>query len=320
MRGNDMVGAFIRPKLLEPGDTIGIISPSSRPDAQYLKAGRAWLEEQGFRTEIGEHVLDSRGYLAGTDESRARDLMNMFQREDIQAVWCAQGGYGSMRLLPLLDYDVIADHPKIFIGYSDITGFHLAFLRKVGLVTFHGPLVAHEIGRNFTEYTKKHIFKTLMSKDVPVHIENTDDSLRALTIHSGVVEGIVIGGNLSLIANLMGTPYEPDFTDAIVFLEDVSEAPYRIDRMLNQLLLSKKLSRARGIVIGECVDCVPNKHDAPSLTLEEVFTELIAPLKIPAFYGLPIGHGHHKAVIPLGVRARLDADAGRLSLLESGVK
>jgi muramoyltetrapeptide carboxypeptidase len=311
---------LVKPKILEVGDTIGIISPSSRPDPAFLEAGAAWLKGQGFQVILGQHVLDSRGYLAGRDADRAEDLQEMFLRDDVQAIWCAQGGYGSMRVLSLLDYSVIRANPKIFVGYSDITGFHAAFHREASLVTFHGPLVAHEIGRDFTDYTRLHVLKTLMSTDVPVLIENESDSPPALTITSGVAEGPIVGGNLSLLANLMGTPYEPDFTGAIVFLEDVGEAPYRIDRMLTQMLLSGKLQKANGVIIGECADCVPTKPDAPSLLLEEVFTELIAPLQVPAFYGLPIGHGRHKAVIPMGVQARMDADSARLTILESGVK
>ncbi len=311
---------MIKPKMLEKGETIGVVSPSSRPEPEYLKAGIAWLEAQGFRTTVGNHVLDQRGYLAGTDKNRAEDLMDMFVRDDVNAVWCAQGGYGSMRVLPYLDFKTIRSHPKIFIGYSDITGFHLALQRKAGLVTFHGPLVAHEIGRDLTDYTKAHIYSSLMHDDVPIHIEKALDSPPGLSIRSGEAEGRITGGNLSLIANLMGTPYEPDFTDAIVFLEDVSEAPYRIDRMLNQLLLAGKLQKARGILLGEFTDCTPTNPAAASLALEEIFTELIAPLNIPAFYGLPIGHGRHKAMIPIGVKGHLDAGVGRLSIIESGVK
>ena len=311
---------LVKPSMLVPGNTIAVISPSSRPDPVFLQKGIAWLEDQGFRVVTGKHVLDRRGYLAGRDIDRARDLQEMFVRDDIHAIWCAQGGYGSMRVLRLLDFSAIRKTPKIFVGYSDITGFHAAIQRYAGMVTFHGPLVAHEIGRDFTEYTRSHVISALMSTAAPIHIKNGEDAPNPVTICSGIARGRVVGGNLSLLANLMGTPYEPDFSGAIVVLEDVSEAPYRIDRMLMQLILAGKLQSARGIILGECTDCVPAKPGTPTLQLEEVFEELIAPLGIPAFYGLSIGHGRDKAVIPLGVQAQLDADDARLTLLESGVK
>jgi muramoyltetrapeptide carboxypeptidase len=244
----------------------------------------------------------------------------MFQRDDVQAVWCAQGGYGAMRVLPYLDFSVIRDNPKIFVGYSDITGLHAAFQRHASLVTFHGPLVAHEMGYDFTEYTQQHVLRTLMSAEAPVIIKNHPDSPAPVTITAGSAEGPIVGGNLSLIANLMGTPFEPDFSDKIVFLEDVTEAPYRIDRMLTQLLLAGKLQKARGVILGEFTDCIPASSESPSLSLEEIFLDLIKPLGIPAFFGLPVGHGRHKAVIPMGVAAHMDAETGILTILESGVK
>ena len=309
-----------KPKILREGDTIGIISPSTRPDQNYLEKGVQWLEAKGFRVEMGNHVLDRRGYLAGYDQDRADDLMRMFERKDIDAIWCAQGGYGSMRVLKYLDFTVVKENPKIFIGYSDITSFHAAFYRYGNLVTFHGPLVAHELGRDFTEYTKDSVLRTIMSAEAPIEIKNPPLWPKSLTLHPGKAEGPVVGGNLSLIASLMGTPFELDFDGCIVFLEDVSEAPYRIDRMLSQLLLAGKFDKAAGIIIGECTDCVPAESDQPTLSLEEVFTELLTPLQIPSFYGLTIGHGRHKAMIPFGVQGQMNADDTALTLLESGVK
>jgi len=314
------ISGLTKPSALQRGDTIGIVSPSSTPDLKNLKNGIAWLNEQGFFVISGKSVLERHGYLAGRDDQRAFDLMNMFEREDIDAVWCAQGGYGSMRVLRHLDFSVIRENPKIFVGYSDITGFHAAFQIFARLVTFHGPLVAHELGRDFTEYTKRSVIRTLMSTEAPIEVRNPPLWPPCLTIYPGTAEGPIVGGNLSLVANLMGTPFEIDFDGCIVFLEDVSEAPYRIDRMLVQLLLAGKLQKAKGIIIGECTDCVPSKPELPTLELEEIFRELIAPLQIPSFYGLTVGHGRHKSVIPIGVHGHLDSANHSLVIQESGVK
>lgn len=307
-------------RMLRPGDTIGVVSPSSRPEPEKLKTGLAYLESRGYQIRLGKHVLDSRAYLAGRDEDRAADMNEMFQRQDVAAVLCAQGGYGSLRTLRYLDWDAIRANPKIFLGYSDITGFHCAFRREAGFVTFHGPMVAHEMCGEFTPYTADYFWRAVASAEPVGEITNPPDGPPVQVITEGTATGELAGGNLSLLAALMGTPYEIDTRGKILVLEDVSEAPYRFDRMLMHLLHAGKLQAAAGIVIGESVDCVPSDPASPTLSLEEIFADLIRPLRIPAIYGLCCGHGRHKATLPLGARATLAAGAKKLVLLEAGVE
>ncbi|MGI5840007.1 MAG: S66 peptidase family protein [bacterium] len=307
-------------KRLRPGETVGIVSPSSRPEPEKLNRGAAYLESRGYRVVLGEHVLDSRAYLAGRDEDRAADLNELFGRKDIAAILCAQGGYGSLRTLRYLDWNVIRANPKIFLGYSDITGFHCAFRQEAGFVTFHGPMVAHEMGGEFTSYTDDHLWRAVAGAEPVGVIENPPDGPPVQVITEGTVTGELVGGNLSLIAALMGTPYELETRGKILFLEDVGEAPYRYDRYLMHLWQAGKLQSAAGIVIGESVDCVPTDPASPTLTLTEVFDDLIKPLNIPAIYGLCCGHGRHKATLPLGVQATLAAGEKKLIIEESGVE
>jgi len=307
-------------KKLQPGDTLGIVSPSSRPEPEKLAAGVAYLESRGYKTLLGNHVLDSRAYLAGCDEDRAADMNEMFGRKDVAAVLCAQGGYGSLRTLRHLDWNIIRANPKIFLGYSDITGFHCAFREQAGFVTFHGPMVAHEMGGDLTDYTDGYFWRAVTDENPVGEVVNPPDGPPVQVITEGTVTGELVGGNLSLIAALMGTPYELDTRGKILVLEDVGEAPYRFDRYLMHLLQAEKLQVAAGIVIGEAVDCVPADPNAPTLTLPEIFADLIRPLHIPAVYGLCCGHGRHKATLPFGIQARLDVGAKKLVLLEAGVE
>jgi muramoyltetrapeptide carboxypeptidase len=309
-----------KPCRLSPGDTVGVISPSSRPIKESLQNGTSWLIAHGFQVEMGKSVLDEYGYLAGSDEDRANDIMNMFTNPRIDAIWCAQGGYGAMRTLSHLNFEKIKDNPKIFIGYSDITAFHAAFYKLANFVTFHGPLLAHEIGGSLTAFTENSVWHALTSIEPIGLIRNPVGAITCHTIQDGIATGKIVGGNLSLIANLMGTPYEMDFDDKIVFIEDVGEAPYRIDRMLTQLVIANKFKHAKGIIIGETVDCKPSNENQKSLTLDEVLSDVIKPLNIPSFYGLVVGHGQDKATIPLGVDAVMDASNCTVEILESGVK
>jgi muramoyltetrapeptide carboxypeptidase len=308
------------PRRLRPGDNIGIISPSSPPDPEKLQQGINYLNEQGYGTVIGRHVLDRRTYLAGQDADRAADLNEMFIRKDIQAVFCAQGGYGAVRTLRHLDWAGIRANPKIFLGYSDITAFHVAFQKEVGLVTFHGPLLAHEVGATLTAYTEERLWQAVSSTEPLGVITNPPDGPSVQIVRGGSATGELVGGNLSLIASLAGTPYELDTRGKILVLEDVDEAPYRVDRMLMTLLWSGALQGAAGIVFGESINCQPSDPNSPSLNLAEVLDDLIRPLGLPAIYGLCCGHGRHKATLPLGVSATLEADRGRLIIDEAGVR
>jgi muramoyltetrapeptide carboxypeptidase len=243
----------------------------------------------------------------------------MFARPEVEAIFCARGGYGTPRLLSLLDYDLIRENPKILLGYSDVTALHLAIQRQTGLVTFHGPMVESDPQVGFVDYNWLGVLRAIAAPSPLGLVENPPAGPALRVIRGGRAQGPLVGGNLSLICATMGTPYEIDTRGKILFLEDVGEAPYRMDRMLNQLLLAGKLQAASGIVIGESVGCEQAPGDRPSLTLYEVLADLLSSLGKPVLYGLAIGHGFYKATLPLGVEAVLDATAGHLEVIEPAV-
>lgn len=318
MRG----AAACRPRPVPPGGTIGVVAPAGPVPPEELEAGLRRLQAWGYRAVVGDAVLDRRGYLAGADDRRAEDFNRMWADPAVDAVICARGGYGAMRILRRIDWELIRRNPKFFCGFSDITALHLAMAREAGLVTFHGPMVAAFGGAH--GYNGAGLRRALQQVgplgEMPWPDPAEEGAPRPLTIRSGVAEGRLIGGNLTLIVSLLGTPWEPDFTGCIVLLEDVDEAPYRVDRMLVQLLLAGKLQGAAGILFGDSPTCMHGPPDRPSLTLPEVLTELLGPLGIPVLYGFPCGHGPHRATLPLGVRARLDAAGGTLTILEPALE
>ena len=308
----------IKPKRLCPGDTIGVIAPASPGDLELFRAGIRWLEEQGFRVELGKTVEQTLGYLAGTDADRAVDINGMFASPTINGIFCLRGGYGTMRLLDLLDYELIRNNPKIFVGYSDITALHLSIGQRTGLVTFHGPMVASDMGKGLSEYTGDSFFRAITIAKPLGTVTNPPEILPPVFIAPGKAQGYLIGGNLSLIVSTLGTPYEIDTCGKILCLEEVGEAPYRIDRMLTQLLLAGKLQDAAGIVVAVCQGC--DMDDPPSLTLEEVLRDRLGDLHKPVLYNLHFGHTGEKATLPLGVMAVLDSEIGGLEVIESATE
>ncbi len=315
---------ILKPPALKTGDTIGIVAPASHsafPSA--LRNGRRSLEALGFRTVTAPHLADRHGFLAGRDADRLADLEGMFADPEIHGIVCLRGGYGSVRMLPHLDFDAVRAHPKVLVGYSDITALHAAVYRKAGLVTFWGPMVSSDMSPDFHPYNRDAFIKVVTGTDPVGTVSHPDDMPPLQTIRGGRAGGHLIGGTLSLLAAAVGTPYEFDYDGAILFFEDVGEEPHRLDRMLTQLLQAGRLERVSGIVIGECAGCgsAPNNPAFPygNFSIEEVFADRLQPLGIPVIYGLGIGHGTYKATLPLGVRATLDGDAARLTIDESGV-
>lgn len=315
---------ILKPPALKTGDTIGIVAPASHsafPSA--LRNGRRSLEALGFRTVIAPHLADRSGFLAGPDADRLADLEGMFADPEIHGIVCLRGGYGSVRMLPQMDFDAVRAHPKVLVGYSDITALHAAVYRKAGLVTFWGPMVSSDMSPDFHPYNRDAFTKAVTGTDPVGTVSHPDDMPPLQTIRGGRASGRLIGGTLSLLAAAVGTPYEFDYDGAILFFEDVGEEPHRLDRMLTQLLQAGRLERVSGIVIGECAGCgsAPNNPAFPygNFSVEEVFIDRLQPLGIPVIYGLGIGHGTYKATLPLGVRATLDGDAARLTIDESGV-
>ena len=311
--------ARLLPPALNKGDTVGLVSPSSASsDRLSLQLAREAMEAFGLKVKTGAHYDARYGHLAGTDAERAGDINAMFGDKQVKAIVCVRGGSGAARLLPLLDYDRIRANPKILLGYSDITALHSAIQARTGLVTFHG-----QIGSGTWNRFNADQFERLFFKRELMQYQNAvadDDELvprrnRTQTLRSGTVQGELIGGNLTVLTALAGSPYLPDFTGKILFLEDVEEAPYRIDRMFSTLKLMGALDRIAGFIFGECTDCKPGDGYG-SLTLDQIFDDYILPLKIPAYRGAMIGHIREQFIVPVGGRVEMDAGAGSFRLLE----
>lgn len=316
--------SILLPKRLSAGDTIGIVSPSSAIfDSEPYTIAVETMQAMGLKVKLGEHVKGRYGHLAGTDEERAAEFNAMFRDPEIDAVIALRGGSGAARLLDLIDYTAIAANPKIFIGYSDITALHLAIYEKTGLVTFHGPLAVS----TWNQYAYDHFQRLLFGAEA-IHWKNptgkggqlAQTSNRVRTINPGKAKGILLGGNLSVLTGIMGSEYFPeDWKNKILYLEDVGEAIYAVDRMMSQLKLGRVLDQISGFVFGKCTDCDPKGSGYGSLTLEEVIDFYIKPLGIPAYSGAMIGHINDNWTIPNGVEAEIDATAGTLRLLSAAV-
>jgi len=304
-------------RALKPGATIGIVSPSGPVPPEALAEGVARVEAWGYRAVVGQHAGFRRGYLAGLDHQRAEDFNALWADPAVDGILCARGGYGAMRILDHIDWNVVRDNPKFFCGFSDITALHAVMERRAGLVTFHGPMAA-ALG-SAAHYNAAGLRRAMAAVEplglIPLPEEGEDRPVLR-TVRSGVAEGQLCGGNLSLLCALMGTPWEPDFAGRILLIEDVDEAPYRMDRMLMQLLLAGKLQRAAGILFGHSPTCECGVEGKPSLTLFEVLEDLLVPLGIPILYGYPCGHSGYRVTVPFGVQARLDATGGALTILE----
>lgn len=307
------------PRPLRPGDTVALVSPSSATDERLnLQLSREVMEALGFRVSTGAHHAARRGHLAGSDAQRAGDINAAFADPDVRAVVAVRGGSGAARLLPLLDYDAIRANPKVLLGYSDITALHSAIHARTGLVTFHGPngtgswnaFNTDQFRRLFFEREAMHYRNPVDAGDELVPRRN-----RTLTIGGGRAQGELVGGNLTVLTALAGSPYLPDFRGKVLFLEDVEEAPYRIDRMFSTLRLMGALDGLAGFIFGECTDCDPGDGYG-SLTLDEILDDYIRPLGIPAYRGAMIGHIREQFIVPVGARVEMDADAGSFRLLE----
>lgn len=291
---------LIVPPFLEPGDTIGIPTPASCCAREPFQQGLKILRQWGYSIQIGRKGIRKKRYLAGTDPERAEELMGFFMNPSVKAILCARGGYGAMRLLDRLDYQAIRQQPKIFIGFSDITVLLLAFWEKARLMTFHGPMIttlAHTApaSRNQFHSTLRGVFPESLS--LP----------RQGRIKGGQAQGILLGGNLTLLTHLIGTPFEPDWSRAILFLEDEGEQGYRLDRLLVHLRLSGVLGRIRGILLGQFNGRAILKKDWA------VIQEIFLGLEIPIWQGLPVGHGRENLTLPIGAPVHLDGDQGILT-------
>jgi muramoyltetrapeptide carboxypeptidase len=311
----------IKPPRLSAGDTLGLVLPATAAlESDEIAYAREQLEAIGFKVRIGTHAYDRWGYFAGHDRDRADDINRMFADDSIAGVVCYTGGWGSPRILPYLDYDLISRHPKVILGYSDISALLNAIYKRTRLVTFHGPVG----GSTFDPYTLANFQRVVMTA-APAGLltppdkkptELIDRTNRVIRLAPGKASGRLVGGNLTMIASLMGTPFEVDTTGAILFLEDVREELYRIDRMLSQLALGGKFDRVAGVVFGRCSQC---NYTGPTFSLEDILRDRFGSLRAPAISGLSFGHIDQKLTLPIGVMATLDGDAGTLTIDESAV-
>ena len=320
--------SLLKPTALKQGAKVGIVAPASGLTQSGLAEAVSRVRGLGLVPITGDHLLHKDGYLSAPDAERAEEFMAFATRDDIDMLMCARGGYGTMRILPLLDFDKIRAHPKIIIGYSDITALINAIAEKSRIVTFHGPVADSQ----YTPFTKEYFWKVLGSTEkTEVASIPPYESRTALDVHSpdklvrlgeGKASGILVGGNLTMVTSLLGTPYEIDTKDKIFFLEEVTEEPFHIDRMLTQLWLAGKLQSCAAIALGRFKNCEVHGSSPfadMSLSLSSVLRVRITSLKIPAVYGLPFGHVKDKLTVPIGVRATLDADNLKFTIDESGV-
>ena len=310
--------AFINPPKIKKDDLIGLLCPSGPLIKGREQKAILQLNELGFRTKFSKNYLAKKGFLAGTDEQRLNDLHSMFQDKEVKAIVCLRGGYGTMRLLSHIDYDLIRKNPKLFIGFSDITALLYAFYQKAKLITYHGPVGVWDIN-SFSKHSFLHVLQSNRSYTI-----KAPQNQAITTLKKGIAEGHIIGGNLSLMSSLIGTPYDVSFKNKIIFIEDIGEEPYRIDRMFAQLFLAKKFERVKGIIFGQFFDCFAKRskkitHEGVDgsfiwekienfNTVNQVIQDWFGSFSIPILMNFPIGHVSNNATVPFGGRVTLDAN------------
>lgn len=302
-------------KRLCKGDTIGIISPASADNEKSMKENISYVKNLGFNIKTGMNIYKRYGYLAGSDKERAQDLMEMFEDKDVDMILCYRGGYGSMRILKYLDFDIIKNNPKIFAGFSDITVLLNSIYQKCNIVTFHSPMVSSNLK---DETTLNGIFSVLQNGFEPFEISIPKQYNFEVEIPK-YTKGILIGGNLSLICSTIGTPYEIDTDNKILFIEDVNEEPYKIDRMLTQLELCGKLEKCAGFILGQFQGCTLPNYER-SLTLKQIFEEKIYSLNKPCISKFPAGHGYPRFTLPIGAEVTMDLNSGKLFVSQAVVE
>ena len=309
---------MIKPKPLRRGDTIGLVGISGAmrdPETRFEKMLEA-IDALGYRVIVAESCREEYGYLSGTDASRARGLNQAFRNDRVDAVVCMRGGYGVARMLDQVDFDVIRANPKLVLGYSDITALHIAIHQKVGMTTLHGPMPDRWM--EFDDFTRDSLLRAVSSTE-PLGILQNPEGLVPQCVVPGKCRGLLVGGNLSLIAAACGTPYALDVTDKVLLLEDVNEYIYRLDSMLTQLRLNGMFEKCAGVVLGGFTKCT-EEYARYALHLEDVIRDIIVPAGKPVLANMSIGHMDTKLTVPLGVECAVDADAGTLEILESALK
>lgn len=311
---------IIKPGKLRKGDVVGLIAPASPASEKQYGNAMKNLRDMGFRYKTGSALMNKYGYLAGDDSSRIDDIHTMFSDTEVSAIWCIRGGYGTTRIIEALDYDIIRNNPKILIGYSDITALQQAIFKETGLISFHGPLAGSEL----TDYSRKSFESILIKNETSIATCKYDSKKdpeyhKPEVIAPGRMEGALSGGNLSLIASLAGTRYQLDTEDKIVIMEDVDEKPYKIDRMLTQVINSSGLNGAKGIILGIFEKCHPSPNDKNSLTLMQTLKDRLGNLGIAVYYGFSFGHVKNNCTIPFGINARFNTEKQQIELMEEAL-
>ena len=308
----------LKPPRLRPGDLIGLIAPASTPEAGKTENGIRYLERRGYRVTLGKHVKDVRGFLAGTDAHRAEDLNNMINDKNVRAIIAIRGGYGTPRILSLVDYRALKNNPKIIVGYSDITALQMAIFRKIRLVTFSGPMAGVEMGDTIDPYAEEHFWRVITANGKVGTLDNPAEE-PITVLKEGKGTGVIVGGNFATLVSLMSTKFMPALARSVLVLEDVDEAPHRVDRMFSQLLKAGILNKLAGLVIGKFTDCVPSDPSKPFLTINQIVKEYARQLKCPIVSNFQYGHIPKKLTIPFGLRTRLDTAKRTIEVLESAV-
>jgi len=315
----------LKAKRLQPGDTVGLVAPATAIfEDVTVDIARESLEGLGLKVKIGAHLRDRHGYLAGNDQARADDINGFFADTSVAGIIPIRGGWGSARVLPYLDFDTIRRNPKVMMGYSDITALHNAIQARTGLITFHGPVGTGRWDAWSVDWARRVLFnaeavtmsnpKTMSDRNALTQVEN-----RTRTITPGKARGRMMGGNLTVLAAILGSTYVPDYTDAILFLEDVQEDLYRIDRMLTSLKLAGILDKAKGVVFGVCSQCGPGNGNYGALTLEEILADHVKTLGVPAWQGAMIGHDQPQWTVPFGLEVEIDATEATVTMTEPAV-
>ena len=311
---------ILKPKKLLNGDLIGLISPASAVDEiSKVEQGVKYFEKLGYKVEVGKNIGKLHGYLAGSDEERLSDLHYMLRKKEVKAIFCIRGGYGSNRLLNKIDYNLVKRNPKIFVGYSDITALQLGFFAKTGLITFAGPMLAVDFYSEVNSYAEES-FWTSITSNKPLGKVKMPNGEKLFGLNKGEKIGRIIGGNLAVLSSLIGSKFLPDLKGKILLLEEIGEAPYRIDRMLSQLSFSNNLDKISGAVLGAFIDCNEKDPTKSSLTLGEVIEDYFGKLKVPVIYNLSHGHIENNLTIPLGIKVKINSSRTTLEFSESPVK
>lgn len=301
--------ALLVPPMLQVGARVALISPSGPLQGPHeLERAVATAESIGWEVHVGQSALRRTGYFAGSDAQRGDDVLAALHDDSIDGIWCLRGGYGAMRLLPWLSVELLRRHPKALIGFSDVTALHAAW-QRAGLVSYHGPTARASL----SDFSRNSLVRAVLHGT-----DSCGEAPEARVVRSGCVTGRLVGGNLALVSSLCGTPWAVDGRDAIVVLEDIGEATYRIDRMLTHLRLAGTFDGCVGVAFGHCTDC-PDSSDDGTRSIEVIVTELANTLQVPTLQGIPVGHISDQWTVPFGAIATLDVDARTLSVSTAAV-